>query len=503
MKKKGFTLIELLAVIVVLAIIALIAVPVISKVVEKSKKAAAIDGALGYISAIEMKIATDALSGTNYVNKDDYVYDEIKAKAKGSLPTGGMYALYNGRVINAKFCISGYVVDYQNNKATIGEKCEGEDLKLVSNLVVSKDNVSLIYPAEEEIEIIENTSGGKLSCTTNNSSIATCEISGNKVIVKSGKKEGYTTITLTSKESSKYKKAQAAILVSTEEGLLSVSANGYKGIYDGNAHGISVISSGATIKYGTVNGTYDLTSSPTYINAGEYTVYYEVTKDGYKTVRGSKTIIIKEAVSCVLQVTEKGVSFVSKTPSNAEYGMNKTETTEYNNINTLNLSIGTFYGYVKDDEGNVGSCSATVTNTVQNWTSTQHVCRVSSGTPYCPSGYTAYGGGCYSNFIRTHNYGWIKDNECYTVKCPIDYGRNGIGQEGAVCVCATGSTSKVTPKSYSWQGPYTYTQQTSCTNNNITCDASHVNQTRVSCTLVSATCSSGTKLNDSYCYTIN
>ena len=41
MKKKGFTLIELLAVIVILAIIAVIATPIITGIIEDSKKSAA------------------------------------------------------------------------------------------------------------------------------------------------------------------------------------------------------------------------------------------------------------------------------------------------------------------------------------------------------------------------------------------------------------------------------------------------------------------------------
>ena len=77
-------------------------------------------------------------------------------------------------------------------------------------------------------------------------------------------------------------------------GTLNVSAEGYNGNYDGNSHGISVSCSGATIKYGTQSGTYNLTSSPTYTDAGTYTVYYQVSKTGYETVTGSKTIKINK-----------------------------------------------------------------------------------------------------------------------------------------------------------------------------------------------------------------
>ena len=72
MKKRGFTLIELLAVIVVLAIIALIAIRVITGVVEKTRKGAAKNSALNYVRAIELKIATDSLSGIKL--NDSYCY---------------------------------------------------------------------------------------------------------------------------------------------------------------------------------------------------------------------------------------------------------------------------------------------------------------------------------------------------------------------------------------------------------------------------------------------
>ena len=74
MKKKGFTLVELLSVIVILAIIALIAVPRILNVVEKAKIGAAKSSALGYISSIEMKVATDSVKGIDYQNKEAVLF---------------------------------------------------------------------------------------------------------------------------------------------------------------------------------------------------------------------------------------------------------------------------------------------------------------------------------------------------------------------------------------------------------------------------------------------
>ena len=96
---------------------------------------------------------------------------------------------------------------------------------------------------------------------------------------------------------SKYKEAQAAYLVHTEKGILNYTANGYSEIYDGEEHGITVSCEGATIKYGTIKEICDLDESPKYREAGTYTVYYTITKEGYVTVSESKTVIISELLA--------------------------------------------------------------------------------------------------------------------------------------------------------------------------------------------------------------
>ena len=77
---------------------------------------------------------------------------------------------------------------------------------------------------------------------------------------------------------------------------ITASATGYDGSYDGQDHGISVNvsipASGATVKYGTKSGTYNLTESPKYKDAGNYTVYYQVTADDYNTKTGSAQVKI-------------------------------------------------------------------------------------------------------------------------------------------------------------------------------------------------------------------
>ncbi len=75
---------------------------------------------------------------------------------------------------------------------------------------------------------------------------------------------------------------------------IRVEATPYEGVYDGKVHtiGMSYEPNYATIKYGTVEGTYDLDAPPTYTDAGEYTIYYQVTAEDYEDVTGSTTVKI-------------------------------------------------------------------------------------------------------------------------------------------------------------------------------------------------------------------
>ncbi|WP_139199928.1 MBG domain-containing protein [Ruminococcus albus] len=86
---------------------------------------------------------------------------------------------------------------------------------------------------------------------------------------------------------------------------LTVSASGYSGTYDGNAHSISVdvIDSNAVVFYGTSELTADNyktvgnTINPKYTNAGNYIVYYYIKTENYEPdlVYGSKTVNIAKA----------------------------------------------------------------------------------------------------------------------------------------------------------------------------------------------------------------
>ena len=341
MKKKGFTLIELLAVIIILSIIALITVPVIMNVIEKARIKIAEDSIYGYVRAIENKTSLDDMKGIYYEDKENYSYDEIEVDTKGSKPIGGSYTLEDGEVTKGTFCINGYTINYQNRQAKVKKRgCEENNIKQQGSIKLSSNSGNYKYPSSGTFEVIENISNGELSCKSSDESIETCSISGTTVTVTPKNKVGSAILTIKSKETSSYTEATASHVVITADSLLSVTANGFTGVYDGSSHGITVVSEGATIKYGETDGTYNLDNSPTYSDAGTYIVYYQVTKEGYKTVTGNKTVVISKAegnvsISTTSGEVEKGKS-ITFTIGEATGNLSCTSSDE--NIATCSIS---------------------------------------------------------------------------------------------------------------------------------------------------------------------
>ena len=92
---------------------------------------------------------------------------------------------------------------------------------------------------------------------------------------------------------------------------ISADVISYDGYYDGKAHGLTIKAApkSATIKFGTEKGTYDLDKSPEYIAPGKYTVYYQVSADGYESITGSENIVIDRKPVTVKNVTAEGKEY--------------------------------------------------------------------------------------------------------------------------------------------------------------------------------------------------
>lgn len=144
-------------------------------------------------------------------------------------------------------------------------------------------------------------------------------VDGNGTIKANSVGEGYVGVQC--EAGSATHKPGSNILVIVEAPLpktITVSATSYSGTYDGKPHTIALTltePTDATVKYGTTEGEYTLTSLPTFTDAGEYTVYYEVSKDGYTTATGSAKVEIAKADGSISYATDN----VKKTVGNAAF----------------------------------------------------------------------------------------------------------------------------------------------------------------------------------------
>ena len=210
-----------------------------------------------------------------------------------------------------------YTAAYENNiNARAASANDAPTIKLTgkgkyigdnsTTFTIDKAAATIGYDTQEVVKTLldaaftnqlTNTGDGTVSYESSNTEIAAVNASSGEVTIKD---VGEVTITATVTDGANYTYADktASYMLRVENREMEVSVEGYTGRYDGQAHGISITvktPEDATIKYGTQEGTYDLDASPTYTNAGSYTVYYQITKDKYKTVTGSASVVIERA----------------------------------------------------------------------------------------------------------------------------------------------------------------------------------------------------------------
>ena len=178
MKKKGFTLIELLAVIVILAIIALIATPTILGVIEKARKGATEQSALGYIDAIEKQIMINDTNNIQELKDGTYLVEDINISYKGKGPTKGTVTIKKGEVTTTNLCFKTYSVDYDGTKATISKNNYCKEDKVI---LKEKENINEITIENKKavIDLTNYTDYTNIHCNNN----AKLEIENNQLIV--------------------------------------------------------------------------------------------------------------------------------------------------------------------------------------------------------------------------------------------------------------------------------------------------------------------------------
>lgn len=184
---------------------------------------------------------------------------------------------------------------------------------------------------------------------------------------------------------------QSPITMAVDEHAIVASASGFSGTYDGQPHGISVTvtsPTGAVVKYGKTDGIYDLDDSPTYTDAGDYTVYYQVTKDKYTTVTGSATVKIYKATGSISYGEDKVEKKVSDVPFNNPLSLSGTASVSYSSDDT-NVATVAADGTVTIVSAGTATITATVTSSTNYSYSpnyAQYTLIVHSPTVVGPSG---------------------------------------------------------------------------------------------------------------------
>jgi hypothetical protein len=150
------------------------------------------------------------------------------------------------------------------------------------------------------------------------------------------------------------------------------------------------------VKYGTAEGTYDLTASPTYTDAGTYTVYYQVTKQEYTTVTGSAVVAIAKAAGTISFATPS----ISKNITDAAFTNALTQTgdgsvsyeSSLTSVATVNSSTG--------EVTIIGAGSTVITATVADGTNYSYATKTATYT--------------LSVSDATDGSGGVPDNDDYT-----------------------------------------------------------------------------------------
>ena len=167
MKRKGFTLIELLAVIVILAIIALIATPMILGVIEKARKGASEQSALGYIDAVEKQVAINQVKNENLINDGTYNVPMTGITVKGEAPTKGWLKIEKGMVTNYSFVIGKYVITKDSETIKGDEPAKSGD-EVIKTYSVYSNGTAIYYNPETNSKCDESeavsTTGTKTGC---------------------------------------------------------------------------------------------------------------------------------------------------------------------------------------------------------------------------------------------------------------------------------------------------------------------------------------------------
>ena len=239
---------------------------------------------------------TDISGATVTVATTSYMYDGTAHKPAVTVTLGGTtltkgtdYDVYYADSINpgtGKITIVGTRTYWREKTGT-----EFTINKLAGSISYATTSINKTAIEAAFTNPLSITGDGVVSYSSSVPAVATVDASGE--VTLNGVGTTVVTATVADGKFYTYATKTATYTLNVASAVMTVTASGYNGVYDGKAYGITVNApAGATVKYGTKAGTYDLNASPTYSDAGTYTIYYQITKTNYVTVTGSETVTI-------------------------------------------------------------------------------------------------------------------------------------------------------------------------------------------------------------------
>ena len=178
--KKGFTLIELLAVIVILSVITLITIPMITNVIEESKKKALMSSVQGILESTNYFTMSYEAGVYEFLFDKEHQGSTIKGEKldyRGTIDGEGK--LYLDKEGNVSVCISNdnyYVYKNYNSGIIVGDKKTGNCIigfdaltnKYVAMLDNGTGNVSNVYSKDEVNNLVDEKATELNNKITNN-----------------------------------------------------------------------------------------------------------------------------------------------------------------------------------------------------------------------------------------------------------------------------------------------------------------------------------------------
>lgn len=176
--------------------------------------------------------------------------------------------------------------------------------KAAPTLIFANSTVSVKTTGSVSNTLTIVPSGLTVTYSSSDTNVATVDAATGAITLVGA---GNATITANFAGNDCYNTAKATYTLTVDNDAIVYTVQDWYGTYDGTPHGITVNVTppvdGATVTYKTTEGGTYTEDAPTFINADNYTVYFQIKATGYDTVTGSAKVIIEKA-----QLTEATVT---------------------------------------------------------------------------------------------------------------------------------------------------------------------------------------------------